>query len=447
MLEKASRIVADTFGVTLAGSTMSWSSAVYRVALGLGGNPQATICPNGTRTSAPMAAFVNGSYAHANDFDEYYAYGPLHPGAGVWAVLPVAEWIGASGRDALEAIVLYYDICTRLAEALFHAPSGERAVGTRGFQAQALCGVFAAAASTAFLCGMNAQMTTCAFGIAGSYPGGLLEFLSDASDTKRFHFGKASAQGIVSALLARESFSGPATVFEGSKGFFHAYGGDYAPEKVLEGLGTRFDIEASVLKRWPVMGGNTSAIEALLELMQKELLHWSEIASVTVEIRSHFMPYSAGWNGDLSDRRRPANRFSAEMSLPYQLGVAAVRGAITFEDFDEARLCDREVLAFAERVEVRASAQLDAVSRLEAFTPNHLQIRTHKGKSFEMRRDHPLGDPRRPMTDGQIYDKFIDCASRAVARPQAEQVWDLSLRLAELPDVRALLAAATIPAA
>lgn len=292
VLDGARYLLADSLGVTLLGSTMLWSQAVRRVAESLGGSGQSTICPHGTKTSAPLAALVNGTFAHANDFDDYYAFGPLHPSAGVWAVLPVAESRGASGEAVLRGIVLYYDICTRLAEVFFQAPSAERSLASRGFQAQALCGVFAAALTTCKLLGLDERQSVSALGIAGSYPGGLLEFLTDSSDTKRFHFGKASAQGLMSALLAREGLRGPSTVFEGQRGFFNAYAGDWAADQATLDLGERFDIRASVKKRWPVMGGNTAALEGLLHIVARHGLDPEDIAFVTVGVRSHFLPYA-----------------------------------------------------------------------------------------------------------------------------------------------------------
>ena len=444
VLADARMLLADTLGVTLLGATMPWSQAIRRVAEGLGGASQSTICPDGVRTSAPMAAFVNGSFAHANDFDDYYAFGPLHPSAGVWAVLPVAEWCGASGDAALRAIALYYDTCTRLAEVFFQAKSGERSLASRGFQAQALCGVFAAALTTCNLLRMDVPQTVNALGIAGSYPGGILEFLSDSSDTKRFHFGKASAQGIMAALLAREGFRGPSTVFEGQRGFFNAYAGDYVGDQAVLELGQRYDIRSSVKKRWPVMGGNTAPVEGLLEIVARHGLNADDIETVTFGVRSHFVAY-AGSGAEGASRNRPRNRFEAEMSLPYQAALAVVRGGITLDDFDEASLCDPEILAFADKVQVLADPEIDQVSRRDAFTASRVTVHTHKSHAISERHDLPLGDPRRPMSEAQLLDKFLDCASRAIPLAQGRALWERCMTVGQDSSLDQLIRLSTVP--
>ncbi|MBN9161991.1 MAG: MmgE/PrpD family protein [Myxococcales bacterium] len=62
-----------------------------------------------------------------------------------------------------------------------------------------------------------------ALGLAGSFAGGLFEFLADGSDVKRLHPGKAARDGVVCAELASRGITGPKTVLEGRDGYFAAH--------------------------------------------------------------------------------------------------------------------------------------------------------------------------------------------------------------------------------
>jgi 2-methylcitrate dehydratase PrpD len=420
---------------------MPWSRAFRATALRMGGPAEATLCGFGDRVGAVPAALANGSIGHANDFDEYYAFGPLHPGACVWTALALGESRRMSGRALLTSVVLGYDVTVRIAEAFFSGPLGERAFSTRGFQAQALCGVFASALQAGVILGLSPGQMASAVGIAATYPGGTIEFLADGSDTKRLLPGKACAQGIEAAYLAADGLRGPHSALEGRRGFFGAYGQDVQPDAVARALGHEFAIRHSVIKPYPVMGGNTAAIDAVLELMRSNGLRANDVARVVVHTRSHFIAYSGNFYGDASERYRPTSRFSAEMSLPYAIGCAIARGGVDFDSFEPAARSDPAVLGAAGRVEVVADPELDRQSRFQSFTGCRVDVETHDGRRFEARKSAPHGSPDDPMDAAEIRAKFESNAARVLSEGATRRILALLDDLDGLSDVASLAGA------
>lgn len=441
VVARSRTIALDTFGVGLAGASMPWSHAFRATAMRLAGPPEATICGFGDRVGAVPAALANGGIGHANDYDEYYAFGPLHPAACLWTALALGESRRLSGRELLTSLVLGYDITVRIAEAFFSGPLGERAFSTRGFQAQALCGVFASALQASAILGLSREQAANAVGIAATYPGGTIEFLADGSDTKRLLPGKACAQGIEATYLAAEGLRGPHSALEGKRGFFGAYGQDVRPDVVTRDLGATFAVRHSVLKPYPVMGGNTAAIDSVLDLMRTHGLRSDDVKRVVVHTRSHFLAYSGSFYGDASERYRPTTRFSAEMSLPFAIGCAIARGGVDFDSFADDAREDPQILASAAKVEVVADTELDRQSRFESFTGSAVTIETSTGACLKSRRSAPRGSSGEPLTADQVREKFHRNALRVMTEATAARALSACAAVDAVLDVADVAAA------
>jgi len=103
----------------------------------------------------------------------------------------------------------------------------------RGFHPTGTCGTFGATAAAARLLGFDADKTANALGIAGSQAAGLYECHHDGTSTMIFHAGRAAQNGVEAALLVRAGMTGPATVLEGTKGFFRATSNAADPDAAM----------------------------------------------------------------------------------------------------------------------------------------------------------------------------------------------------------------------
>ena len=148
--------------------------------------------------NAAGAAFVNGTAAHGEDFDDTFEGGPVHAGAVVVpAVLAACERHNPDGRMALIGIAVGTEVLCRLSLV---AP---KAVHKAGFHPTAIFGAMGAAAGVGAALGLNARQIVDALGIAGSMAGGIIEYLAEGAWTKRLHAGWAAQSGLRAALLAR----------------------------------------------------------------------------------------------------------------------------------------------------------------------------------------------------------------------------------------------------
>jgi 2-methylcitrate dehydratase PrpD len=198
--------------------------------------------------SAAGAAFVNGTAAHGEDFDDTFEGGPVHAGAVVVpAVLAACERYGGDGEAALLGIAVGAETLCRLSLV---AP---RLIHKAGFHPTAVLGAMGAAAAVSAALGLERRQIVDALGIAGSMASGIIEYLAEGAWTKRLHPGWAAQAGLRAALLARNGFVGPRTVFEGTHGLFHGFAhttaGDY--DALTADFGESWLIETLAFKPYP----------------------------------------------------------------------------------------------------------------------------------------------------------------------------------------------------
>ena len=194
------------------------------------------------------AAFVNGTAAHGEDFDDTFEGGPIHAGAVIVpAVLALCEREEIAGKDALRAMAVGLELTCR---ASLVAP---KMIHKAGFHPTAVLGAMGAAAATATALRLPKKQFVDALGIAGSMAAGIIEYLAEGTWTKRMHPGWAAQSGIRAADLARAGFVGPRTVFEGEHGLYHGFArttsGDFG--KLLDGFGSRWVTSTIAFKLYP----------------------------------------------------------------------------------------------------------------------------------------------------------------------------------------------------
>src|ERR1700704_2895700 len=216
--------------------------------------------------NAAGAAFVNGTAAHGEDFDDTFEGGPVHAGAVIVpAVLAACERHNPDGRAALIGIAVGTEVLCRLSLVV------PKAVHKAGFHPTAIFGAMGAAAGVGAALGLNARQIVDALGIAGSMAGGIIEYLAEGAWTKRLHAGWAARIGLHAARIAREGFLGPRTVLEGAHGLFfgfaHTTSGDF--DALTRGFGARWVMPGITFKPYATGTMNQPYIDCALRLAKK----------------------------------------------------------------------------------------------------------------------------------------------------------------------------------
>jgi 2-methylcitrate dehydratase PrpD len=341
------------------------------------------------------AAMLNGTAAHGEDFDDTFEGGPVHSGAVIVpAVLAACERFGRGGASALLGIATGVETLCRLSLV---AP---KRIHKAGFHPTAVLGAIAATLSVSKALQLSEKQTVNALGIAGSMAGGIIEYLAEGAWTKRLHAGWAAHAGLHAARLAREGFTGPRTVFEGTHGLFfgfaHSTDGEYS--ELTEKFGQEWRMEGLTFKPYATGTMNQPYIDCALRLAQRGFAV-EDVAEVQCETAEGYVHRL--WE-PLADKQRPPNDYAAKFSTPFNIAVAFVTGGAGFEAFSERTVTDERILALAAKVRYAVDPQNPYPARYTG----HVKMTLKDGRVFEERQPHIRGGVHEPLAREELERKF-----------------------------------------
>jgi 2-methylcitrate dehydratase PrpD len=267
-------------------------------------------------------------------------------------VLSLADELGSSADQVMEAAIAGYDVICAVGEML-----GGQTGYRRGFHPTGICGGFGAAAAAGRLLGLDQVGLTAAFGIAGTSASGSMEYLSNGSWTKRLNPAVAAVNGIRAARLAAAGFTGPATALEGRNGFLRSYGDEGSLGRVDLSFEPGAGIRGTSVKYYPCCRYLHGIIDLLPDLTRRHQIRQADVAAIGCGV------LSGGWTlvaDPLDAKRRIESEVDAQFSAPFAAAVAVARGRVTPADFGRGPDLARELAWLIERVECFTSARLDA---------------------------------------------------------------------------------------
>ncbi len=430
VLEAKNRLL-DFVGCVLAGVREPSSQMVTRVLRRWGGQAEAGVIGTDVRLPAALAAFCNGAAGHAVELDDDHKQAILHPGVCVVpAALAASEQAGATGPQLLTAIVAGYEIMCRVGEAAVP----DRLLA-RGFHPTGVCGGFGAAAAAAHVQGLSLDQFQSALGIAGSFAGGLFEFVTDGALVKRLHPANAAKSGILATQLATQGYSGPRRILEGRLGFFRAFSGGCSVEPLSRELGQTFEIARTSYKQYACCSYCHPLMDALLELLETTPLDPAQVSEVVGRTFSDALRIVGE---PLAQKQEPANPVDAQFSAPYALAVAFWDRQAMPTQFSFARISDPRVRGLARRVRIEADPAFDREFPLRY--PAEVVIRLQDGRILTHRVPTSKGDPAWPLTQDEITRKFFALARDVLPPGRAEAIRDAVARLDACSDLRELAA-------
>lgn len=420
----------DTIGCALAGTSEEACRIVVRHLRTQGGNAQATVWGSGLKTTASNAAFANGIFSHALDYDDTQSNLRGHPSAAlVPAIVALGEHMRASGRDALAAYAIGLEVAGKLGRAFGDGHY------LHGWHATATVGVFAAAAAAGRLLGLSVEQLRHALGIAASESSGLVR--NFGTMTKPFNAGHAAKNGVTAALLAKEGFTADTSIFDGKDGFLSTYGGgDGQPlDELLARLAQPWEVIRPGLffKRWPCCYCNHRSIGGLLQMIGEHHLTPDEIEAVEIGF-----PPGSDTALIASD---PRTGLQGKFSIEYVAAATLLDGKVTLESFTDEQVNRPEVRRLMEKV--RRYRIDDSRTFAGTVGYNDIMVRTGRGE-FRMHVDKTPGSPVWPVSEAERDEKFLDCAGRVLSDREARELLALLLKCQSLADVSPLVQA-TVP--
>jgi 2-methylcitrate dehydratase PrpD len=418
--------VLAVLGTTIAGASADGCETVVQLAKELGGRAEASILVHGGKVPAGQAAFVNGVMARALDFCDALAPGAHIGSATIPAALASAELAGGcTAADFLAAVAVGTEVGVRL-------NLGESQYD--GFDPTGVCVPFASTAAAARILHLSEKETWNALALAFNRCGGSFQANVDGALAVRVIEGWVAETGVTCARLAQRGITGPANFLEGIYGYFHLFGRDrVAGQTVTSGLGTNYELQSVIFKKYPSCGLTQGSTDVILSLMEEYGLDSDAVERVEVTVPPYTYklvghPFQVGANP----------KVNAQFSIRYCVANALLRKSSRLDHFEESSIREPGVRELAKKVEVIS----DPAMEIRGHTPLDMRVLTKGGKEYVKKIDIAPGFPGNPLTQKEHVQRFQDCigfAAKPLPRQNIDRITDAVEHLETMSDIRSLI--------
>jgi 2-methylcitrate dehydratase PrpD len=411
--------ILDTLAAIISGSELPPGEAALRFARSYGGGGNTTVVASNLLLGPIEAAIVNGALAQADETDDNYSAGGAHPGCAVVpAALAAAETFGTDGTHFLRAVTLGYDIGMRAMKTILGA--------TVLRDMHNIVGSFGAGAAAGSVADLDARQMRWLIDYASQQAGG--GYGAWQRDTehmeKAFVFGSMAARnGVTAALLIRTGWTGVTDVFTGHENFFQTYAPKADPNGLIDGLGERFEVAATIIKKWSTGGPIQSPLDALVDLRKQRAFAAADVKEIVVRLSTSAAP-------------KVDNVPSPDLCLQYLAAVLLLDGTVSFRAaHDKARM--NEPAIQRERAKVKVVAE----EELERLLPKRVavvEVTLADGTRLVERNDTVRGTPENPMSRDEIVAKARDLIVPVLGAETCGKLVDVIFALEQVKNMREL---------
>ena len=393
-IHEARRYLLDSLGCALGGFQQEDVEIALDVLDEVAGPGPATVIGSGARFDVVSAALANALMVRVMDYNDiYWQQDPSHPSDIIPAAMACAERQDKGGRDLILGIVLGHEFEMRLCEAAFPG------IRERGWHHGTLT-AFVSPIVAGRMLDLPWEKIQHAIGISASHhctlgavTAGKLTMMKNTVDPM------ATQAGVMGALLAEKGYSGPEHVIDGKEGLVHCMGPEWKLEILTEGLGESWRIERCGMKAFPTEALTHAPISAVIKLVQQNDLQPEQIEKVHVRSLARAADILAD-----PTKYDPRSKETADHSLPYVIAAAIVNRQVTPAQFEMDAIMDPRTREQLNKVEVVADPDIEAVfPELQRVI---VSITTTDGEEYSEQLDYPKGDPRNPLTDQEVEEKF-----------------------------------------
>jgi 2-methylcitrate dehydratase PrpD len=415
----------DTIGTMIAGRNDD-CVRIMTDTLAPGDGPS-TLTFGSRKAPAPEAAWINGTAAHALDYDDVALRG--HPSTVlVPAILAEAENLGSSGADMIVAYVAGYEVWAEL----FLRDNG--LLHQKGWHPTGLYGAVGAAAACAKLRKLDAEKTAIAIALGASQAAGIMS--NFGTMTKPFHAGKSAHAGVMAARLAEAGFTANTDALEHPQGFLHAISPAMEEDRTGDAkCGTEWRILSQGLgiKKYPTCYCTHRAIDCVLDLVNNSPIKADQVEKITVSISDYF--------SKVLRNHQPDTGLAAKFSMEFCMASGVVANRVGLRELTDEFVQRPDIQALMRKVEIVTTTEHDP--ELPGAAPaDQVVVQLTDGRTIE---GSPVaratGHPSRPLSDRQLYDKFADCLDAGGSEIPAEVLYKRLMSIQQIA-ARDLTAAA-----
>ncbi len=330
--------------------------------------------------------------------------------------MALAEQLGSSGRQVIDATVLGIDVACRMGNLVYpqHYDRGWHITGSTG--------TLGAAAACARLLGLDAKQTQMALGIAASQPVGLREQFGTM--TKPFHPGGAARAGLMAALMAQKGFTSSPRALEAPRGWAQVLSTKYDWTEAQDELGQRFEISFNAYKPFACGIVIHPSIDACVQLREQGVTP-EQVAKIELRVHSLVL--------ELTGKKEPQDGLQGKFSVYHGCAAGLIFGRAGEDEFSDAIVTREDVVALRRKV----VAVVDDSIREESVVATATLT---DGRVITVHVEHAIGSLERPMTDAMLESKFHDLADPILGQAKVGQVLQACWQLGTAPDLRGLMA-------
>jgi 2-methylcitrate dehydratase PrpD len=422
VIEKAKHHVLDTLAAMISGAGLQPGRAAIGFARGYGGSKIATVVGSDVLCGPIEAALANGVLAHADETDDSHAPSLSHPGCAVVpAALAIGEQLGIDGMHFLRAVVLGYDVGPRVTMAL-GIPALSRQLHK---SSHSIAGVFGAAAAGGCAAGLDGQQMRWVLDYTAQQSSGIAAWQRDTDHIeKAFVFGGMPARnGVTAALLVRACWTGIDDILSGPDNFLLATAPDADPAKLTDGLGERYEVIRTNIKKWSVGSPIQAPLDALELLATRRRFTADEVDRVVVRLGTRSA--SVVSNRDIPD-----------ICLQHMVAVMLLDGTVSFDAaHDVARMRDPDLLRVRAKVELVPDDELDRrAPRREA----NVTLVLNDGSELSQHVEAVRGTADNPMPREEVAAKCRDLMTPVLGTGKCAALIERVLGLERMGNVRDL---------
>jgi 2-methylcitrate dehydratase PrpD len=336
------------------------------------------------------------------------------------AALAAAEFRGASGAELLAAHVVGFEVAARVALAVHpeHYDQGFHVTGTAG--------TFGAAAAAGRILGLNAEQMAHAVSTAAAQAAGLREMFGSMS--KSLHAGKAAANGLYSALLAKRAWVSSREGLEGRRGYWTTLSSRVDPEAATRDLGQTWELRRDGLKPYACGVVSHPTIDAARHLKELAGVSPDDIEEIHAEVNPYVL--------ELMGKREPTVGLEGKFSIYHCAAIGYIDGTARVRQFTDAAVRRPEVVALRGKVHVETTHEL-------ATSAARVRLTATDGSSWEDHVAAATGTPDNPMSDADVIEKFLDLVADRLTPLDARRIATTALEATNVTDVRELVAELT----
>jgi 2-methylcitrate dehydratase PrpD len=432
VIEQAKLLILDTIGCGIGGYCTDLGKEVASMAKKYHSPGESSLIGDGSKVCAEFACWANSSLANILDMDDVFA-GTAHQGN---CLIPTALGIGeaqnSSGLEVLHAIVLGFEVGSRIGLHAWPSPAKARTYFPSTWQ------VFNAVTVTGKLLGLGQKELYHAFGLAGTVPPvpiDMQKFVQRPMGFAKNVFGWTTLTGVFWTLMAQKGAEGTPDILDGDAGFWTIMGSDeHDFEKLVEGLDDKFNIMDTKFKPYPLCTWGHTSVDAAKKILEENNIDAGNIESVNVKTLKRAV--------DFLSNPKMGTIFDAQFSLPHAISMLALRKKPGPEWMSQENIFNNPE---AKAVAAKVTMEVDALAEQVFFEenglaiPSQVEIKTVHGRAYQETIKYSKGTPNNPFTAEEIEDKFKALASSLFNEKRIDNIIATTNALEDLEDISELV--------